>query len=72
MKKNKTDFCKTLRKKRAELGMTQTELAKEIGITKNAIYLLEAGLRTPSGVVLKNLYALFGEEILKNFNTGNK
>ncbi len=38
----------TIRERREELGMTQTELAKKVGLTPNMICKLESGAVKPS------------------------
>lgn len=36
-----------IRKRRLELGMTQEELARKVGVSRNAISMYETGNRTP-------------------------
>ena len=49
-----------LEQERMKRGITREQLAKKIGITSEAIRLLEAGKRKPSYDVLVKLLDLFG------------
>ena len=51
---------KTMRKQK---GMTQAEVAKELGVSQQAYAKYENGSITPSANVLKALTALFGEDV---------
>lgn len=46
-----------LRQRREQVGMTQVELARRIGLSKQAVYRYEAGERTPNACILKALAA---------------
>ena len=48
-------FCERLKELRIEKGVGQIELAKELGVSKGIISLLENGLREPK---LSNLITL--------------
>ncbi len=45
----------TIRERREELGMTQTELAKKVGLAPSMINKLEKGVVSPSVVTLMSL-----------------
>ena len=53
------DFGKKLRALRTEAGMSQTELAKRLGITKSVVSYYELQERTPSPDVLIRLADIF-------------
>lgn len=60
-----------LRKLRLERGMTQTQLAKRIGISKSAISGYELELRQPTYNVLRKLARFFDvttDYLIGNFN----
>lgn len=42
------EFASRLRELRIKNGLTQTDIAKELGVTQNAIYRYEAGLSWPN------------------------
>lgn len=50
-----------LEQERNKIGMSREQLAKKIGITSEAIRLLETGKRKPSYDVLVKLLDLFGQ-----------
>jgi DNA-binding XRE family transcriptional regulator len=50
----------TIRELRHERGWTQFELALEVGVQPQAIYLWETGRRTPQVVQLRKLGEIFG------------
>ena len=41
-------FCRNLRQRRKELGLTQTDLAKALGVKQPVIAALEGGRNNPS------------------------
>ena len=47
-RKREVRNVQTIRERREELGMTQTELAKKVGLTPNMICKLESGAVKPS------------------------
>lgn len=53
------NFGDTLKKLRKNAGMTQTELAKRLGITKSVVSYYELQERTPSPDVLIRLAGIF-------------
>lgn len=52
-----------LKEKRQNAGLTQTNLAEQIGISRSQLSLMESGKRKPSYDVLKKIAAVFGEPI---------
>lgn len=52
-----------LRKKRKDAGLTQNNLAKQTGIARTTVSLIENGKRKPSYAVLKKIAAVLGENI---------
>lgn len=44
-----------IKERREELGMTQTELAKKVGLTPSMISKLESGAVSPSALTLMSL-----------------
>lgn len=46
---------RTIKERREELGMTQTELAKKVGLTPSMISKLESGAVSPSALTLMSL-----------------
>lgn len=53
-------FKDIFRKHRLELGMTQEEIAKTLGLSPSAIGMYEQGKRTPSDETLFSISRLFG------------
>lgn len=51
---------KTIRELRQERGWTQYELAVQVGVHPQAVYLWESGRRTPQVPQLRKLGRLFG------------
>ncbi len=56
----KAEFSENLKKLREEKGMSQTELAKRIGVNKSLISAFESQNRLPSLHVLSKLSYQFG------------
>lgn len=50
----------TLREWRRRKGLTQGELAKELGVATNTVSRIEAGEREPRPATLKAIYRYFG------------
>ena len=48
-------LAEKIKRRRAELGLTQTEFAKRLGVKLRAVQYWEAGQRTPTETVLKLL-----------------
>lgn len=48
---------------RERLGMTQEQLARELGITQGAVWQWECGMTTPRPAILLRLASLFGVTI---------
>ena len=46
--------------KRKELNMTQTEVARQVGVSLTSYQCWERGVMNPAGDNKKNLYKLFG------------
>jgi DNA-binding XRE family transcriptional regulator len=55
-----TNTLQTIRELRHERGWTQFELALEVGVQPQAIYLWETGRRTPQVMQLRKLGEIFG------------
>ncbi|MGB3328046.1 MAG: helix-turn-helix transcriptional regulator [Thermomicrobiales bacterium] len=51
---------KTIRQFREELGLTQLQLANELGVTPSTIYNWERGTHEPKASQLKAMAMLFG------------
>lgn len=54
------DFGNTIKSLRLNRGMTQTDLAKKLGVTKSMISAYESGTRQPSYGSLVKLATYFG------------
>lgn len=52
-------------------GMTQTELAEKIGVSKSVISAYEKGIRNPSNKILQLIADTFGVSMLSFFEKGN-
>lgn len=61
LKKKTNPFAEELKKRRNELGMTQTELSRELGYCKDSIVSWELG-KIPSRVALEDICSYFGME----------
>lgn len=57
------DLGKKIRKHRNELGLTQAELAKKLGLTYSSVSQWESGRATPRTPILKQLADLFGTTV---------
>ena len=62
LKKKTNPFAEDLKKRRNELGMTQTELSRELGYCKDSIVSWELG-KIPSRVALEDICSYFGMEV---------
>ncbi len=60
MKKLDKRFSERLRSLRTAKGLTQSELANELGISRNSVFFYESGQRTPDIWVLKKIVEYFG------------
>lgn len=49
-----------IKKLREAAGLTQCELAEEIGVTQNAVCKFESGTKLPGIVTCRNIARLFG------------
>ena len=49
------DFAKNIRKKRTELGLTQDELARRVGVSQVAIHQYESGSAVPKMTIAVRL-----------------
>lgn len=58
----------TLKVERAILGLTQDDLAKRIGVSRQTINSIEANRYVPSTVLALKLSALFGKPVNDFFN----
>ena len=55
---------------REKAGMTQTELADKVGVSKSVISAYEKGIRNPSQKVLEDIADTFGVSFLSFFERG--
>lgn len=62
LRKKTNPFAEDLKKRRNELGMTQTELSRELGYCKDSIVRWELG-KIPSRVALEDICSYFGMEV---------
>ena len=62
LKKKTNPFAEELKKRRSELGMTQTELSQELGYCRDSIVSWELG-KIPSKVALEDICSYFGMEV---------
>ena len=62
LRKKTNPFAEDLKKRRNELGMTQTELSHELGYCKDSIVSWELG-KIPSRVALEDICSYFGMEV---------
>ena len=56
-----------LKEAREMLGLSQTDIAKRLGVTKQAVCLWEHKVQAPREKTLKKLKKIFGSEIVKKF-----
>lgn len=62
LKKKTNPFAEELKKRRSELGMTQTALSKELGYCRDSIVSWELG-KIPSRGALEDICSYFGLEV---------
>lgn len=62
LKKKTNPFAEELKKRRSELGMTQTELSHELGYCRDSIVSWELG-KIPSRIALEDICSYFGMEV---------
>ncbi|EGL86916.1 DNA-binding helix-turn-helix protein [Streptococcus infantis SK1076] len=62
LKKKTNPFAEELKKRRSELGLTQTELSRELGYCINSIAKWELG-KPPSKIALEDICSYFGMEV---------
>ena len=62
LRKKTNPFAEELKKRRSELGMTQTELSHELGYCRDSIVNWELG-KIPSRVALEDICSYFGMEV---------
>lgn len=62
LKKKTNPFAEELKKRRSELGLTQTELSRELGYCINSIAKWELG-KPPSEIALEDICSYFGMEV---------
>jgi putative transcriptional regulator len=56
-----------LKERRAELGLTQAELAEKVGVTRKTVNTVENGVFTPSATLAIKLAAALGLTVEKLF-----
>lgn len=57
-------FCKRIKNKRLELGLTQKDLALRLGITRSYVSMIESGDKIPSRVQILALANIFGCSVI--------
>lgn len=62
LKKKTNPSAEELKKRRSELGITQTELSRELGYCINSIVKWELG-KPPSKIALEDICSYFGMEV---------
>nr|DAX79664.1 MAG TPA: Repressor protein CI [Caudoviricetes sp.] len=62
LKKKTNPFAEELKKRRSELGITQTELSHELGYCRDSIVSWELG-KIPSRIALEDICSYFGMEV---------
>lgn len=62
LKKKTNPFAEELKKRRSELGLTQTALSKELGYCRDSIVSWELG-KIPSRIALEDICSYFGMEV---------
>ena len=60
-----SEFGKRLRALRTERGLTQEELARQLGVSKSALCMYERGEREPRRETLLAIARLFGVDVRK-------
>src|SRR5574337_237949 len=60
---SKEELGKRLKAARENAGLTQEEVAQELGISRGALAQLEGGMRPPNSLQLAKLAELYGREI---------
>ena len=68
MGKTMGDKIKELREKS---GMTQTDLAERVGVSKSVVSAYEKGIRNPSNKVLEQIAEIYGVSLLSFFEKGH-
>jgi len=56
-----------LKERRAELGLTQAELAEKVGVTRKTVNTVENGVFVPSTVIALKMAEAFGLTVEKLF-----
>ena len=56
-----------LKDKRAELGLTQAQLAEAVGVTRKTVNTVENGVFTPSALLALKLARALGEPVERLF-----
>ncbi len=56
-----------LKDKRADLGLTQAELASQVGVTRKTVNTVENGVFTPSALLALKLARALGEPVEQLF-----
>lgn len=62
LKKKTNPFAEELKKRRSELGLTQSELSRELGYCRDSIVSWELG-KIPSRIALEDICSYFGMEV---------
>ena len=64
-------MSRTIKELREKSGMTQTDLAEKVGVSKSVISAYEKGIRKPSHKVLQLIAEAFGVSILSFYERGH-
>ncbi len=64
-------FGTRIKELRDASGMTQTELAERIGVSKSVISAYEKGIRNPSHKVIQSVAEVFGTSVLSFYEKGH-
>lgn len=57
------DFANIIKRLRSSSGMTQTELAKKLGVSRSTIGMYETGARSPDTEMLEKIADLFNVDV---------
>ena len=63
-------MSRTIKELREKSGMTQTDLAEKVGVSKSMISAYEKGIRKPSHKVLQLIAETFGASLLSFYERG--
>ena len=70
-----SDFARNIKRRRAERGMSQEQLAEKLGVSRQAVSKWENGTSDPSTsnlLAIARLYGVSAEELLRSAGDGGK